>query len=112
MYLLLFFEERIAKGEDAVLTKEKTSKLAVTSGTTGPSCMIPRVPSQEYPNFLAASALYNKMYEVYPEVRINVYLLFNTLWHCPNMVMGCILYIFFIYFLFLLFCMTPKAAEL
>ena len=70
MYLLLFFEERIARGEDAVLTKEKTIKLAVTSGTTGPSCMIPHVQSQEHLVFLGAAAALNTMYEVYPEVRI------------------------------------------
>ena len=70
MYFLLFFEERIARGEDAVLTKEKTIKLAVTSGTTGPSCMIPRVQSQEHLVFLGAAAVFNTMYEVYPEVLI------------------------------------------
>ena len=71
MYLLnLFFEERIAKGEDAVLTTEKTIKLAVTSGTTGPGCVIPRVQSQGHLVFLGVTAVFNTMYEVYPEVHI------------------------------------------
>ena len=45
-----------------MLTKEKTSKLAVTSGTTGSPSMIPRVQSQEKPIRIAVAALSSAMY--------------------------------------------------
>ena len=57
-----------AKGEDGVLTKEKTSKLAVTSGTTGSPSMIPRVQSQEKPIRIAVAALSSTMYSARPQV--------------------------------------------
>ena len=51
-----------------MLTKEKTSKLAVTSGTTGSPSMIPRVQSQEKPFHFAAAALSSAMYSACPQV--------------------------------------------
>ena len=68
IYSFLFFEDRIAKGEDAVLTKERTIKLAVTSGTTGPGSMLPRVQSQENRFFIALAAFTNAMFNAYPKV--------------------------------------------
>ena len=67
-FSLFSFIDRISKGEDAVLTKERPHLLAVTSGTTGPGCMIPRIPSQGYPFFVGRAAITNAMYTVYPEV--------------------------------------------
>ena len=72
LFPFLFFKDRIAKGEDAVLTKERTIKLAVTSGTTGPSSMLPRVRSQGNPSVIARAALTNAMYNAYPKVCWNV----------------------------------------
>ena len=51
-----------------MLTKEKTNKLAVTSGTTGSPSMIPRVQSQAYLFFMARAALSSAMYSAFPEV--------------------------------------------
>ena len=83
-----FFEGRIAKGEDAVLTKERPHLLAVTSGTTGPGCMIPRIPSQSL-FFVGRAAIFNVMYTVYPKVHLNsVEELFLSQMNCflPNQI--------------------------
>ena len=65
-----FFKERIAKGEKNVLTSQEPWMLAVTSGTTGKSCLIPKTRdnSKTFVEYGFAVGVYYTMYNVLPQV--------------------------------------------
>ena len=66
----LFLTERIAKGEKNVLTSQEPWMLAVTSGTTGKSCLIPKTRdnSKTFVEYGFAVGVYYTMYNVLPQV--------------------------------------------
>ena len=60
--------ERIAAGEDGILTKDRPIILGVSSGTSGKSSIIPMTKGQSLAFFTQGiSVLYNAMYSSYPE---------------------------------------------
>ncbi|XP_071786364.1 GH3 domain-containing protein-like [Asterias amurensis] len=60
--------ERIAAGEDGILTKDRPIILGVTSGTSGKSSIIPMTKGQSLAFFTQGiSVLYNAMNTAYPE---------------------------------------------
>ena len=68
--IVFFFKDRIAKGEKNVLTSQEPWMLAVTSGTTGKSCLIPKTRdnSKTFVEYGFAVGVYYTMYNVLPQV--------------------------------------------
>ena len=69
--MFFFLKERIAKGEKNVLTSQEPWMLAVTSGTTGKSCLIPKTRdnSKAFVEYGFAVGVYYTMFNVLPQVR-------------------------------------------
>ncbi|XP_022086715.1 GH3 domain-containing protein-like [Acanthaster planci] len=60
--------ERVAAGEDRILTPDRPIILGVTSGTSGKSSIIPMTKGQSLAFFTQGiSVLYNAMYDAYPQ---------------------------------------------
>ena len=68
--VFFFFKGRIAKGEKNVLTSQEPWMLAVTSGTTGKSCLIPKTRdnSKTFVEYGFAVGIFYTIYNVLPQV--------------------------------------------
>ena len=67
----VFSKDRIAKGEKNVMTHQEPWMLAVTSGTTGKSCLIPKTRdnSRAFVKFGFAVGVYHTIFGALPQVR-------------------------------------------
>ena len=71
LFNFFFSKDRIAKGEKNVMTHQEPWMLAVTSGTTGKSCLIPKTSdnSRAFVKFGFAVGVYHTIFGALPQVR-------------------------------------------
>ena len=71
LFNFFFSKDRIAKGEKNVMTHQEPWMLAVTSGTTGKSCLIPKTRdnSRAFVKFGFAVGVYHTIFGALPQVR-------------------------------------------